>query len=191
MSREMPLLWPGAGSILILASSPPELKRRSSCASGWRFSFASSRKTARLSSILVIISRWRRRPGVSETSKRVGCGFANHGPIGDSWPIAFFGYPRGHRVFIETRCRRHTRPTLAMDTLPRNRASQEPDRSPPGMILGWIDPLPGDAQAACSFRCSASKRTPFFQTVKVIAAILRAKVRRASEGFIPLASKTS
>jgi hypothetical protein len=94
-------------------------------------------------------------------------------------------------VFIETRCRRHTGPTLAMDTLPRNRASQEPDRSPRGMILGWIDPLPGDAQAACGFRCSASKRTPFFQTVKVMAAILRAKVRRASEGFIPLASKAS
>src|SRR5271168_3534812 len=35
-----------------------------------------------------------------------------------------------------------------------------------------------DAQAACCFRCSASKRTPFFQTSKVIAAIFRASVRR-------------
>jgi hypothetical protein len=28
----------------------------------------------------------------------------NHGPIGDSWPIAFWGCPRGHRVIPETRC---------------------------------------------------------------------------------------
>src|SRR5215207_4442074 len=29
----------------------------------------------------------------------------NHGPIRDSWPIAFWGCPRGHRVEPETRCR--------------------------------------------------------------------------------------
>ena len=46
----------------------------------------------------------------------------------------------------------------------------------------------GDTQAACGFRCSASKRTPFFQTCKVIAAILRASVRRAISGRMPLAS---
>ena len=39
------------------------------------------------------------------------------------------------------------------------------------------------------FQMLASKRTPFFQTIKVIAAIFRAKVRRAIAGFIPLASK--
>ncbi len=32
-------------------------------------------------------------------------------------------------------------------------------------------------------------RPPFFQSVKVMAAILRASVRRAISGFIPLASK--
>ena len=41
---------------------------------------------------------------------------------------------------------------------------------------------------ACVFSCSGSKRAPFFQSVKVTAAILRASVRRASSGFIPLAS---
>jgi len=45
------------------------------------------------------------------------------------------------------------------------------------------------AQAACCFRCSASKRTPFFHTSKVMAAILRAKVRRAIGGFMPLATQ--
>src|ERR1700674_6104568 len=49
------------------------------------------------------------------------------------------------------------------------------------------DGLSTDAQAACCFRCSASKRTPFFHTIRVIAAILRASVRRAIAGFIPLA----
>ena len=44
----------------------------------------------------------------------------------------------------------------------------------------------GDTQAACDFRYWASKRTPFFQTCKVIAAILRASVRRAISGLIPL-----
>ena len=49
----------------------------------------------------------------------------------------------------------------------------------------------GDTQAACGFRYWASKRTPFFQTCKVIAAILRASVRRAMSGRIPLASSAA
>ena len=48
-----------------------------------------------------------------------------------------------------------------------------------------------DAQAACVFSCSASKRSPLFQSVKVMAAILRASVRRAISGSIPLASKAA
>jgi hypothetical protein len=43
-----------------------------------------------------------------------------------------------------------------------------------------------DAQAACDFSFSASKFSPFFQSVSVMAAILRASVRRAMVGFIPL-----
>jgi hypothetical protein len=46
-----------------------------------------------------------------------------------------------------------------------------------------------DAQAACVFSCSASKRSSLFQSVKVMAAILRASVSRAISGFMPLASK--
>jgi hypothetical protein len=48
-----------------------------------------------------------------------------------------------------------------------------------------------DTQAVCGFRCLTSKRAPFFQRVKVMAAILRAKVRRAISGRIPLATKRS
>ena len=39
-----------------------------------------------------------------------------------------------------------------------------------------------DAQAACRCNSLASNSTPFFQMVKVIAAIFRAKVRRAIVG---------
>ena len=45
-----------------------------------------------------------------------------------------------------------------------------------------------DAQAACCFSFSASKLSPFFQSVSVIAAIFRANVSRAMAGFMPLAS---
>src|ERR1700681_252257 len=48
-----------------------------------------------------------------------------------------------------------------------------------------------NTQAVCGFKYLASKRTPFFQTVKVIAAILRASVRRAISGLIPLATSAS
>jgi hypothetical protein len=53
------------------------------------------------------------------------------------------------------------------------------------------DGLSTDAQAACCFKYSASKRTPFFQTIRVMAAILRARVRRAIVGFMPLATKAA
>jgi hypothetical protein len=49
----------------------------------------------------------------------------HHGSIGDSWSMAFLGYPRGYRVITETECQRH-RPTAHWDTHPRTRASQEP-----------------------------------------------------------------
>ena len=44
----------------------------------------------------------------------------------------------------------------------------------------------GNTQAVCGFRYLASKLTPLFQTIRVIAAILRASVSRAISGFIPL-----
>jgi len=41
------------------------------------------------------------------------------------------------------------------------------------------------------FQLAASKPSPLFQRVKVMAAILRASVRRAISGFMPLASKAA
>jgi hypothetical protein len=85
---------------------------------------------------------------------------------------------------------RDARTNIPIDTLPRTRVSLESDWHRHRGLPGDGNRLSArDAQAACRFRCSASNRSPFFQTVKVIAAILRASVRRAIEGRIPLASK--
>ena len=46
-----------------------------------------------------------------------------------------------------------------------------------------------DTQAACGFRYSASKHTPFFHTIKTTVAIFLAKVSRAISGRMPLATK--
>ena len=53
------------------------------------------------------------------------------------------------------------------------------------MTLGWPR-LSSHAQAVCRFSCPGSKSSPFFQIFKAIAAILRATVRRAIAGFIPV-----
>lgn len=79
-------------------------------------------------------------------------------------------------------------PKNSLDTLPRperreNRlATVGQENLSNGLIL--FDP-----QAACGFTYPASKHSPFFQSVSVIAAILRASVRRAISGFIPLTSR--
>ncbi len=52
----------------------------------------------------------------------------------------------------------------------------------------WKGLFTRDAQAACGFSFSASKLSPFFHRVSVIAAILRANVRRAIVGLMPFAS---
>ena len=49
----------------------------------------------------------------------------------------------------------------------------------------------GDAQAACRCKFCGSKRTPFFHIVKVMAAILRARVRRAMVGRIPFSTRAT
>ena len=49
----------------------------------------------------------------------------------------------------------------------------------------------GDAQAACRCKFWGSKPTPFFHIVKVMAAILRARVRRAIVGRIPFSTRAT
>ena len=97
---------------------------------------------------------------------------------------ALLGYPRGHRVFAETWCRLGTC-LQAIRILPL-----EPEHLKKRTATGTNHPrwkvLTRDAQAACNFSFSASKSSPFFQSVSVMAAILRASVSRAMVGLMPL-----
>ena len=129
------------------------------------------------------------RRSVSETGKHSWLYGVNHGSICDSRPSAFSGYPRGHRVNTEAQCHRHCAPTGDKDAHPRTRASQEPTgHHQKKDHWRWKGLFTRDAQAACDFSLSASKFSPFFHRVSVMAAILRASVRRAMVGLMPLAS---
>jgi hypothetical protein len=64
-------------------------------------------------------------PFRNQQAVRWSCG--DHSSIGDSWPIAFSGHPRGPRVDCETECPRHTAPNLSVETRSRTRVSPEPD----------------------------------------------------------------
>jgi len=98
----------------------------------------------------------------------------------------FLGLSEGHRVNTETWCHRHSPTgdyTLEPERL-KNRLAATRTRS-----TEMDGALPGDVQEACNFSFSASKSSPFFQSVRVMAAILRASVRRAMGGLMPLASE--
>ena len=56
-------------------------------------------------------------------------------------------------------------------------------------LLEMERPVVSDAQTACRRNCCGSKLAPFFHMVKVIAAIFRARVRRAVVGRIPWATR--
>src|SRR6266481_3210119 len=102
---------------------------------------------------------------------------------------SFFWLSEGaYSLSRDSWCSEHTlRLTrLRMLTLEPKR---QKNRKPITRSVSSKDGPPPDAQAACCFRCSASKRTPFFHTSKVMAAILRASVRRAKCGFIPREGK--
>src|SRR5208282_6789441 len=99
--------------------------------------------------------------------------------LSETFRLSLFLVVRGGiRFHRETWCRRHRSLTgfWILTLEPERRENQRPS---PEMNPGMDST---DAQAACCFRCSASKQTPFFQTIKVMAAILRAKVRRAIAG---------
>ena len=81
-------------------------------------------------------------------------------------------------------------PTGVWDAHPRTRASPEPtDHHQRKNHRRWRGLFTGDAQAACDFSFSRSKFSPFFHRVSVMAAILRASVRRTMVGLMPLASE--
>src|ERR1700691_4662203 len=106
--------------------------------------------------------------------------------LSEAFRLSLFLVIRGGIGFLERLCALSTRLTgLWILTLEPERLENQ------STIAGHesSDGLSTDAQAACCFRCSASRPTPFFQTIKGMAAILRASARRPSLGFIPRATK--
>jgi hypothetical protein len=98
--------------------------------------------------------------------------------------MALLGCPREHTVAHET-----------FLSIPPKILTLEPVRAalqPANVRV----PLPDFAMvrrayAACKFRCSAANVSPFFHRIRAMAAILRASVRRAMAGSIPLATRIS
>jgi hypothetical protein len=86
---------------------------------------------------------------------------------------------------------KHAGPISLTDTHPRTEhlqnASDHHRREP----QRWKAFFTGEAQAACRCKCLGSKLTPFFHRVKVIAAIFRARVRRAIVGRIPFSTRAT
>ena len=116
---------------------------------------------------------------------------ANHGPMGDSRPMAFLGCARGHSVeYGDSGSEAHR--AYQFNRYSPSNPSVSGNRWPRASYETWDGSSgAGDAQATCSFSCSGSNASPFFQRVDVMAAILRASVKRAISGFIPLASRVS
>src|SRR5260370_39613405 len=106
--------------------------------------------------------------------------------LSEAFRLSLFLVVRGGIGFLERLGARSTRSLTALWIL-----TLEPERLQNQPAIARNESRNGlstDAQAACCFKCSASKQTPFFQTINVMAAILRARVRRAIVGFIPLTS---
>jgi hypothetical protein len=94
----------------------------------------------------------------------------------------FFGYPRG-RVMGDS-MPKHKVPISLTDTHPRTERLQNPTVHHRRNTAEMESLLLRDAQAAGRCSCWASNFSPFTQMVILIAAIFRAKVRRAMVGLI-------
>jgi hypothetical protein len=122
----------------------------------------------------------------AKLSKRFGCTVSTM-VLSEARGLRLFRVIQGGIELSQRLGAGSTVPTGDCHTHPRTRASRGTGR-PSSLRSARGRGCSADAQAACSFSFSASKLSPFFQSVSVIAAILRASVRRAMAGFIPLAS---
>jgi len=87
--------------------------------------------------------------------------------------------------------RKHTGPISWTDTHLEPSVSRTRPTTTRENHRRWEGLFTRDAQAACRCNCWASKFAPFFQIVKVIAAIFRAQVRRAMVGRIPFSRRAT
>ena len=101
--------------------------------------------------------------------------------------MALLGYPREHTVPRETWCQRRTQPNPArILTLEPERSEPIDDRgSDSGMVFGPA------RSSGLWLQIFGVEPFSFLPHCKVMAAILRAKVSRASSGFIPFIRRFS
>src|SRR6476646_4712882 len=108
----------------------------------------------------------------------------NHGSIRGSWPTTISGYPRGHNVKWVTRCQ-GTRGQISLTDTPLEPSIFGTRPTAPERNSSDKKAVLRDVQTACRCNCCGSKLAPFFHMVRVMVAILRARVRRAMVGRIP------
>jgi len=84
---------------------------------------------------------------------------------------------------------KHTGPIVLTDTSLEPSVSRTRPTTTRENRWRWKGLISRDTQAACRFNCWASNSTPFFQMVNVMAAIFRARVRRAIVGRTPFSSR--
>jgi hypothetical protein len=113
--------------------------------------------------------------------------FGDHSSIGDSWPIAFSGCPRGTRVGCETCARGTQRLTNQLRLALEPECLENPTATAREIPRDGAESI-RNTQAVCGFRYWASKHAPLFHTINTMVAIFLAKVRRAISGRMPLAS---
>jgi hypothetical protein len=113
----------------------------------------------------------------------------SHAQFLEGWAAARSPGYSVHRDFTEAKCHRHLCAYRRFGCSPSNPSVSRTNWPPPDKDhRRWKGLFTRDAQAACDFSFSASKFSPFFQSVSVMAAILRASVSRTIVGLMPLAS---
>ena len=122
-------------------------------------------------------------PVSSETSKAERRSVATMVLSGTRGPWLFRVIREGLGSAVRLSARSTQQPNLPVETLSRTRVFREDPYDGADSVRG--------TQAVCGFRYWASKLTPFFQTINAMVAILRASVRRAISGLMPLASKAA
>ena len=134
-------------------------------------------------------SSWlRRRRQFLKRGKRCGCTVSTM-VLSEARGLVLFRVVRGGIGFTQRLGARH-RAYRRLAYSPSNPSVSRTDQPPPEKNKQrWTGFFTRDAQAACDFSLSASKPSPFFHRVSVIAAILRASVSRAIVGFMPFSSR--
>src|SRR6266853_5191433 len=98
--------------------------------------------------------------------------------------LSLFLVIRGGIACISDSVPKHTGPNSLTDTHLEPSVSRTRPTTTRDNRRRWKGLFIRDAQASCRCKCVASKSTPFFQIVKVMLAIFRARVRRAIVGRI-------